>query len=138
MAPASAAGAASLSPSRSDGQQPGSCTVRTLTERGAPRAVSTSWALRGAADSPTVAPTNTKKNTASAATAVGPLSRPSTTSRHGATATHGAAFASAASRLMARRSGGTVAVSRAATNASTPPMTRPRVADHSVARVARQ
>ena len=34
MAPASAAGAASLSPSSSDGQQPGSCTART---RNAPR-----------------------------------------------------------------------------------------------------
>ena len=39
---------------------------------------------------------------------------------------------------MARRSGGTVAASSAATNASTPPMTRPRVAAHTVAFVARK
>ena len=81
---------------------------------------------------------NTKKNTAKAATAVGPRPLPRMMMRHGATATQGAALAIAASRVMLRRRNGTPAATSAATNASDPPMRRPRKADQAVAFRARQ
>jgi hypothetical protein len=58
--------------------------------------------------------------------------------RHGATATHGAALAMAASLVMLRRRNGTPAAMSAAMKASDPPMRSPRNADHAVARKARQ
>jgi hypothetical protein len=78
----------------------------------------------------------TKKNTAIAATAIGPRSRPRITSRHGPTATHGAALAMVASREIERRSEGMETAARADRNARVPPISRPRVAAHTVAFVA--
>ena len=75
-APASAAGAASLSPSAVDGQDAGSCTDQSRRNRPAPRAVATSCVAGGAAPRPTDVETNTGKNTASAATATGPSTAP--------------------------------------------------------------
>ena len=138
MAPASAAGAASLSPSAIDGHAAGSCTNHMRWKRLAPRTEATSWAAAGAALRPTVVEMKMKKNTAIAATAVGPRLLPRMMMRHGATATQGAALAIAASLVMLRRRNGTPAARRAATNASVPPMTRPRNADHVVAATARR
>jgi hypothetical protein len=58
--------------------------------------------------------------------------------RQGATATHGAALAMAASLVMLRRRNGTPAAMSAATKASDPPMRRPRKADQAVALNARK
>jgi hypothetical protein len=54
MAPASAAGAASLSPSAIDGHAAGSCTSHMRWNRLAPRTDATSWTATGAALNPTV------------------------------------------------------------------------------------
>ena len=88
-APAREAGAASFRPSATDGHDAGSWTDQTRRNRLAPSAPATSWTDVEAAPRPTDVDTNTKKNTAIAATATGPRSRPSTINRHGATATHG-------------------------------------------------
>ena len=137
-APARAAGAASFNPSATDGHDPGSCTDHTRRNRLAPSAPATSWTDLEAAPRPTDVDTNTKKNTAIAATATGPRSRPSTISRHGATATHGAALVIAARRTTNPRSLGTLAATRAEMKASDPPMASPRAAAHTVARVERK
>ena len=133
IAPASAAGAASFSPSAIEGHAAGNCTNHMRWNRLAPRTDATSWVAAGAALRPTVVEMKMKKKTASAATAVGPRSLPRMMMRQGATATHGAALAMAASLVMLRRRNGTPAASSAATNASDPPMRRPRNADHAVA-----
>ena len=138
MAPASAAGAASLSPSAMEGHAAGNCTNHMRWNRLAPRTEATSWVAAGAALRPTVVEMKMKKNTASAATAVGPWLLPRMMMRHGATATQGAALAIAASLVMLRRRNGTPAATSAATNASEPPMRRPRKADQVVAATARR
>ena len=121
-----------------EGHAAGSCTDHMRRDRLAPSTEATSWVAAGAAPRPTVVEMKMKKNTASAATAVGPRSLPRMMIRQGATATHGAAFAMAASLVMLRRRNGTPAASRAAMNASDPPMSKPRKADQVVVPAARQ
>src|SRR5687767_2443761 len=75
-APASAAGAANLSPSATDGHAAGSWTDQTRRSRVAPRTDATSWVEAGAAPRPTTVEIKTAKNTAMAATAVGPCALP--------------------------------------------------------------
>ena len=67
-----------------------------------------------------------------------PGSRPSTISRHGATATHGAALATAARRTTNPRNGGTDTATRAAMKAIVPPITNPRAAAEIVEAAARR
>ncbi len=105
-APASAAGAASLSPSTTEGQHAGSCTDQTRRRRGAPSAVATSCAAAARRRARRSWTRRRRRTPRSRRPRPGPRSRPRITSRQGATATHGAALAIAASRVMLRRRAG--------------------------------
>ena len=136
-APAIDAGAASFNPSMTDGQHAGSCNDHSRNHREPPSAVTTSWLCAATEPRPMLVETNTKKKTAIAATAIGPRSRPRMTSRHGPTATHGAALAMVANREIERRSDGMDTAASAETKANVPPIANPRAAAHTVDFVAR-